>query len=147
MTEYGADAVAGLYMDPPLIWSEDYQLQMMENYFQGFDDLYRKGHLIGEMIWNFADFATVQGNTRVVGNKKGVFTRDRQPKGSARLLRKRYTQLNHWSWSLFIWMLHGSMCMKPWLNTINEIAQLSLCPNLINRNNWPMWNPWLWGRN
>jgi hypothetical protein len=28
--------------------------------------------------------------TRVGGNKKGIFTRDRQPKASAHLVRKRY---------------------------------------------------------
>jgi beta-glucuronidase len=31
--------------------------------------------------------------TRVGGNKKGVFTRNRQPKASAHLLRKRYYEL------------------------------------------------------
>lgn len=30
---------------------------------------------------------------RVGGNKKGVFTRNRQPKGAAHLLRKRYHSL------------------------------------------------------
>lgn len=33
------------------------------------------------------------GITRVGGNKKGVFTRNRQPKASAHLLRKRNFQL------------------------------------------------------
>lgn len=33
------------------------------------------------------------GISRVGGNKKGVFTRDRQPKASAHLLRKRNFQL------------------------------------------------------
>ena len=32
----------------------------------------------GEMIWNFADFMTKQEPRRVAGNKKGVFTRERQ---------------------------------------------------------------------
>lgn len=31
--------------------------------------------------------------TRVGGNKKGVFTRNRQPKAAAHLLRKRYFEL------------------------------------------------------
>lgn len=35
----------------------------------------------------------VLGITRVGGNKKGVFTRDRQPKASAHLLRKRNFEL------------------------------------------------------
>ncbi len=45
------------------------------------------------MIWNFADFMTKQGFTRAVGNKKGIFTRQRQPKASAHTLRKRYWDL------------------------------------------------------
>jgi len=48
---------------------------------------------VGEHIWNFADFATKQGITRVVGNKKGVFTRDRQPKMAAHMMRDRWTKI------------------------------------------------------
>jgi len=33
---------------------------------------------------------TAQGITRITGNRKGIFTRDRQPKASAHLLRLRY---------------------------------------------------------
>ena len=33
----------------------------MTRYFDAFDITYAKGFLIGEMIWNFADFATKQG--------------------------------------------------------------------------------------
>lgn len=35
------------------------------------------------------------GIKRVGGNKKGIFTRQRQPKNSAHLLRKRYWSLAH----------------------------------------------------
>lgn len=43
------------------------------------------------MIWrNVYDFS---GITRIVGNRKGIFTRDRQPKASAHLLRTRYHML------------------------------------------------------
>nr|CAD7435088.1 unnamed protein product [Timema monikensis] len=45
------------------------------------------------MIWNFADFKTAETYTRVGGNKKGVFTRDRQPKSSAHHVRRRYLAL------------------------------------------------------
>ena len=44
--------------------------------------------VIGEQIWNFADFRTAQHHIRVGGNKKGLFTRDRQPKMAAHLVRK-----------------------------------------------------------
>ena len=49
--------------------------------------------IIGEMIWNFADFMTSQNIKRVVGNKKGLFTRERQPKMAAHLVKWRYMQL------------------------------------------------------
>ena len=46
--------------------------------------------VVGEQVWNFADFATTSGIMRVGGNKKGVFTRDRQPKAAAHALRLRW---------------------------------------------------------
>jgi beta-glucuronidase len=41
-------------------------------------------------VWNFADFMTTKTVTRVDGNKKGVFTRDRKPKLAAHALRARW---------------------------------------------------------
>ncbi|GFS74353.1 beta-glucuronidase [Nephila pilipes] len=90
MSEYGADTVAGLHMDPPFIFTEDYQTELMVLHHKAFDVLRTKGFFVGEHIWNFADFLTLQQITRVVGNKKGIFTRERQPKASAKLLRCRY---------------------------------------------------------
>jgi beta-glucuronidase len=46
--------------------------------------------VVGEHVWNFADFATGPGITRVDGNRKGVFTRDRRPKSAAFTLRRRW---------------------------------------------------------
>jgi beta-glucuronidase len=46
--------------------------------------------VVGEQVWCFADFATTSGTVRVGGNKKGVFTRDRQPKAAAHALRRRW---------------------------------------------------------
>ena len=46
--------------------------------------------VVGEHVWNFADFETTPGIFRVDGNKKGVFTRDRRPKAAAHLLRRRW---------------------------------------------------------
>ncbi|XP_050437115.1 beta-glucuronidase isoform X1 [Adelges cooleyi] len=93
MTEYGADAVAGLHMSPSFVWSEEYQVELMSEHFKAFDVLRAKNFFIGEMIWNFADFKTEQSYRRVGGNKKGIFTRQREPKASAHLLRKRYWAL------------------------------------------------------
>ena len=47
--------------DPAFVWTEDYQVQLMTENFAAFDQLHQRGFLIGEMIWNFADFATRQG--------------------------------------------------------------------------------------
>ncbi|XP_025410641.1 beta-glucuronidase isoform X1 [Sipha flava] len=93
MTEYGADTMPGLHMNPSFVWSEEYQVELMAEHFKAFDILRSKKFFIGEMIWNFADFKTEQSVTRVGGNRKGVFTRQREPKASAHHLRKRYWSL------------------------------------------------------
>ena len=84
ITEFGADALPGLHALPPVMWSEEYQAALIEMSVRVFR---RVPELIGEHVWNFADFATAQAVHRPGGNGKGVFTRDRQPKAVARLLR------------------------------------------------------------
>lgn len=37
----------------------------MSEYFKAFDELRKKGWFIGELIWNFADFRTDQGETQL----------------------------------------------------------------------------------
>ncbi|XP_067866403.1 beta-glucuronidase isoform X2 [Heterodontus francisci] len=91
-SEYGADSFPGLHSDPPKMFTEEYQRAVMQRYFMIFDKK-RKDYLIGELIWNFADFMTAQSITRVDGNRKGIFTRQRQPKSSAFILRDRYWKL------------------------------------------------------
>ncbi|XP_041808204.1 beta-glucuronidase [Chelmon rostratus] len=91
-TEYGADAVSGLHSDPPIMFTEEYQNVVLQSYHKVFDQK-RKQYVIGELIWNFADFMTAQGITRVVGNKKGIFSRQRQPKAAAFILKERYWRL------------------------------------------------------
>jgi beta-glucuronidase len=88
VSEYGADTIAGFHADPPVMFSEEYQCALLEQFHRGFD---RLPFVIGEHVWNFADFATKQGITRVIGNKKGVFTRQRQPKAAAHVLRLRWS--------------------------------------------------------
>ena len=41
-------------------------------------------------MWNFADFQTATGIVRVAGNKKGMFTRARDPKQNAFVVRERW---------------------------------------------------------
>lgn len=91
-SEYGADTIPGFHNDPPLMFTEEYQAIVLKHYHTVFDEKRNKG-VIGELIWNFADFMTAQSITRVVGNKKGIFTRQRQPKSSAFILRDRYWKL------------------------------------------------------
>ena len=69
------------------------KVDLMKETFKAFDAARAEGWFIGEHIWNFADFMTKQEPRRVAGNKKGIFTRDRQPKMSAHLLRWRYWKL------------------------------------------------------
>ncbi|XP_075167079.1 beta-glucuronidase-like [Haematobia irritans] len=90
MSEYGADTLEGLHLLPEYIWSEDYQIGLFAQHFKAFDFLIKQDWFIGEFVWNFADFKTEQTFTRVGGNKKGVFTRNRQPKSVAHFLRERY---------------------------------------------------------
>ncbi|KAH0956056.1 hypothetical protein HN011_010898 [Eciton burchellii] len=93
MSEYGADTMPGLHELPEYVWSEEYQKELFSKHFEAFDRLRQEGFFIGEFIWNFADFRTAQTYTRVGGNKKGIFTRERQPKMAAHHVRKRYHAL------------------------------------------------------
>ena len=94
VTEYGADTISGFHTLPSSIWTEDYQWVLMEQTTEAFDQFANQTQgWVGEMIWNFADFMTQQQINRAVGNKKGIFTRQRQPKASAYMLRKRYWKL------------------------------------------------------
>jgi beta-glucuronidase len=89
VTEFGADALAGLHALPPVMWSEDYQTALIAMSARVFR---RIPEVIGEHVWNFADFATAQAQHRPGGNHKGVFTRERQPKAAAWLLRDLWHQ-------------------------------------------------------
>ncbi|KAB7744242.1 beta-glucuronidase [Nostocoides sp. F2B08] len=89
ITEYGADTMPGLHQVPAAPWSEEYQVEYLEMNHRVFDACEA---VVGEQVWNFADFATTPGIMRVGGNKKGVFTRDRQPKAAAHYLRRRWTK-------------------------------------------------------
>lgn len=89
ITEYGADTVAGLHRLDADMWSEEYQCAYLKMCHQAFDAC---PAVVGEQVWNFADFATTEGVMRVGGNRKGVFTRDRSPKAAAFLFRKRWTR-------------------------------------------------------
>jgi beta-glucuronidase len=87
ITEYGADTYPGLHSIAAQPWTEEYQVAYLDMNHRVFD---RIDAVVGEQVWNFADFATTSGVMRVGGNKKGVFTRDREPKAAAHALRRRW---------------------------------------------------------
>lgn len=94
LSEFGADSIAGFHQDPPVMFTEEYQCEMIKRYVAVLDKL---DFVVGEHVWNFADFMTKQDVRRVVGNRKGVFTRQRQPKLVAWFLKERWNKLpNFW---------------------------------------------------
>lgn len=87
VTEYGADTYPGIHNTNGEMFSEEYQV---DYYARINAELDKRSFLIGEQVWNFADFSTIQGTMRVDGNKKGLLTRDRRPKLAAHYFRKRW---------------------------------------------------------
>ena len=87
LSEYGADTVAGLHGAAPEMFTEEFQVAYYEAINACLDE---REFVIGETPWNFADFGTQQGPMRSGGNRKGLFTRDRQPKMAAHYFRKRW---------------------------------------------------------
>jgi len=85
VTEFGTDTQPGLHGHPVVMWTEEYQTEFIRGYLE---IAARKEFVAGMQVWNFADFAAVQSIMRVGGmNMKGVFTRARQPKMAAHILR------------------------------------------------------------
>ena len=90
LAEFGADAIPGHHAQPPEMFSEEYQAELLVRYIEL---LRQKSYVIGEHIWNLCDFKTSQGITRVGAlNHKGVFTRDRRPKLAAHRIRALWSQ-------------------------------------------------------
>ncbi|MCD8020012.1 MAG: beta-glucuronidase [Clostridiales bacterium] len=89
-TEYGADTLPSEHKLPSVMWSQEYQdeyLDMNHRVFDSYD------FIQGELVWNFADFQTTEGIMRANGNKKGIFTRQRQPKDAAYVFKNRWESL------------------------------------------------------
>lgn len=89
VSEFGADAIAGLHATTDQLWTEDYQADFLAAYWAV---IARHPAAIGGHVWNFADFRTAQHGRRVVFNHKGVFTRTRDPKRAAFTLRALWSQ-------------------------------------------------------
>lgn len=87
--EYGVDTIAGMHDIYQGLFSEEYQMEFLKTYSRVFDNL---SYIVGEHIWNFADFSTAENIKRVQGNKKGIFTRTREPKMAAFYIRERWNK-------------------------------------------------------
>lgn len=87
LTEFGVDTIEGYHATTPQFFTEEYQTVFLLKYSAIVES---KPFCAGAHIWNFSDFLTPQHFRRVVLNKKGVFTRSRQPKGAAFAVR------DHW---------------------------------------------------
>lgn len=86
-TEFGTDTMPTEHKLPAIMWSQEYQDEYLEMCFRVFDSY---DFVQGELVWNFADFQTTEGIMRVNGNKKGIFTRARQPKDAAFVMKRRW---------------------------------------------------------
>ena len=89
-TEFGTDTLPTEHKLPSVMWSQEYQDEYMAMNFKVFDSY---DFVQGELVWNFADFQTSEGIMRVNGNKKGIFTRQRQPKDVASPFKRRWEAL------------------------------------------------------
>lgn len=87
VAEFGADTVEGVHSLYSNAFSEEYQRDYLAECCRVFDNM---PYVVGEHVWNFADFKTKEGTLRVRGNRKGVFTKEREPKAAAFLLKKRW---------------------------------------------------------
>lgn len=92
LTEFGVDTVPGYHSSSDQMFTEEYQEKFLEKYIRL---LRSKNFIIGEHVWNFADFRTPQHFRRVVFNMKGVFTRERDPKTAAFRLKEIWSQTNN----------------------------------------------------
>ena len=90
LSEYGADTIAGMHSAAAEMFPEEYQVAYYEAMSECLDE---REFVIGEMPWNFADFATSEGPMRAGGNRKGLFTRDRRPKMAAHYFRNRWEKM------------------------------------------------------
>jgi beta-glucuronidase len=92
LTEFGADTIPGWHAQPPEMFSEEYQAEMLTRYIEVANS---KHYVVGQHVWNLCDFKTGQAVHRMGGmNLKGVFTRDRRPKLAAHRLRELWSGEN-----------------------------------------------------
>lgn len=92
VAEFGADTIEGLHYDPPQMFTEEYQAELIRKQYEVFRS---KDYVVGIHVWAFADFKTSQSFSRVFLNRKGVFNRERHPKMAAHMLRQMWNTDAH----------------------------------------------------
>lgn len=95
MTEYGADTLPGLHSMWHTPYTEEFQIDFYDMSHKVFDSI---PNLVGEQVWNFADFETNLMILRVQGNHKGLFSRNRQPKSVVRHFKKRWESIPNYGY-------------------------------------------------
>lgn len=88
LTEFGADCIAGHHSMFGLQFTEEFQAEFLKRYIK---HLQQRSDVAGMHIWHFADFSTNQLPLRVQGNRKGIFSRNREPKIAAFAVRQAWT--------------------------------------------------------
>ncbi|MGH8879023.1 MAG: beta-glucuronidase [Stackebrandtia sp.] len=88
ITECGAEALPGLHDTVATMWTEEYQSEVLALIAR-----VAAAHpaVVGQHVWNFADFRTVPGVMAPGGNRKGLFGLDRKPKNAAFTMRRLWT--------------------------------------------------------
>ncbi|MDQ8201202.1 glycoside hydrolase family 2 TIM barrel-domain containing protein [Pelagicoccus enzymogenes] len=88
LAEFGADAIPGEHSLPAIMFTEEYQADIIEAQIAAAES---REWVIGTHVWAFSDFKTGQSITRAVRNHKGIFTRERLPKMAAHRIRQIWT--------------------------------------------------------
>lgn len=97
ISEFGADTLPGQHKTTRGIYTEEYQRDLIGEHEKVFAELFNSTSFkfIGSMIWNFADFTTHESLLRVGGiNRKGIFTREREPKLAVTVVKTAYQERN-----------------------------------------------------
>lgn len=87
ITEYGADTLPGFHSMWEIPYTQEYQTDYYSANHAVFDQI---ENVVGEQVWNFADFETNVMLIRIKGNHKGLFSRNREPKQIVRDIQKRW---------------------------------------------------------
>jgi len=95
ITEFGAAAIPGFHADPPEMWTEEYQAEFHRKYIKMILEK-SKSYLSGGQIWALCDIRTPQCLHRMMLNRKGIFTRTREPKAAAKVVQQLYASVGNY---------------------------------------------------